>query len=261
MTRISFLITHYNRPGALKLCVDSILKLKGENDEIIVSDDSSNQEAINSISNLRSVRIIMSDVNEGLASNINKGIKACSGKYIIYCQEDFRLNLKLKDYLPDLIDSIEKNFVDLIRFSSFLKFNQTISINNFLAVIPRFSWENFFQNFYRYSDHPFLVKKEFYEKYGYYLENTSGRYGETEYGVRLAKSKAIIGITKQQFAFSIEESESTLINEIAPTVGSGMLNKKSRVILRAFRLYLEWLLYNNNKRGLITYRNGRKLSS
>jgi hypothetical protein len=36
---------------------------------------------------------LVAEVNQGLAANINKGIVACQ-EFIVYCQEDFILNLK-----------------------------------------------------------------------------------------------------------------------------------------------------------------------
>jgi len=259
MKRISFLITHYNRPDALKLCLESIVKIKDKDDEIVVSDDASSLDIIEEISTIPEVRLVKSSINEGLANNINKGIKACKGKYIIYCQEDFVLDLRLKNYLSRFTANLENDDIDLIRFSSYFKFNQTQYFDEQLNIIPRFHWANFFQNYYRYRDHPFMVEKGFYEKNGYYLENTSGRYGETEYGIRLSNSNVVIAITSTPMAFSIEGSQSTLSNEVASVNANIPVSKKLRKFMRALRLYIEWFLYQKRKRGLITYKNGRKV--
>ena len=42
--KVSFLVTDFNRPTALKSCIDSIKKLSLANYEIVVSDDGSTAE-------------------------------------------------------------------------------------------------------------------------------------------------------------------------------------------------------------------------
>jgi glycosyltransferase involved in cell wall biosynthesis len=233
--------------------------IKDEEDEIIVSDDASMVEIIEEIKSFPEALFIFSKHNKGLAGNINKGIDACSGKFIIYCQEDFLLDLELKNLLPEYLKILKSKKIDLIRFSSYFNFNKTREFNDDIKIIPKFCWSNFFQNFYRYSDHPFIIQNNFHEKYGYYLENTSGRYGETEYAVRLSNSKVVIAITKKPMAYYIDGSQSTLINEVTP-LSQGKLLSGSRLhkFMRAFRLYFECVFYNQEKRGLITYKNGRK---
>lgn len=89
------------------------------------------------------------------------------------------------------------------------------------------------------------------------MEHTSGRYGETEYAIRILKSNAKIGITNQRLASTIEGSQSVLVNESLAANKEYTLNKKWIKIARAFRLYFELILYNTSKRGLITYKNFR----
>ncbi len=116
--------------------------------------------------------MLLSNSNEGLAANINRGIKACSGEYIIYCQEDFVLDSRVSFLINDFIELLNDNKVDMIRFTSNILFNKKISLTKNVILIPKFSFHNFLQNYYQYSDHPFITKKSFYENYGYYLEGT-----------------------------------------------------------------------------------------
>jgi glycosyltransferase involved in cell wall biosynthesis len=90
--KISFLVTHFNRPAALKSCIESIKKLSLAHYEIVVSDDGSAAENQKMIKELAIDKLLIAANNVGLASNLNKGIRACSGEYIVYCQEDFNLN-------------------------------------------------------------------------------------------------------------------------------------------------------------------------
>ena len=102
-----------------------------------------------------------------------------------------------------------------------------------------------------------MTKKSFYNEYGYYLENTSGRYGETEYAIRICNSKAKIAITKNYVASNIIGSSSVLLNEANVKQTNYKINKSIIKLARAIRLYFECLFYNKQKRGLITYKNGR----
>ena len=85
---ISFLITHYNRPKSLALCIESINSLNLKSDyEIIVSDDCSEKSNIELLSKLRIDKLVLSPTNTGLSSNINRGLKECIGDFIAYIQE------------------------------------------------------------------------------------------------------------------------------------------------------------------------------
>ena len=256
--RISFLITHYNRPNDLLKCITAIQNLNIVNAEIVVCDDASDNENLEKIRSYPIDQLLLSQYNHGLAANINKGIAACKGEYIIYCQEDFMLIPKLKEVLKECLKLLDQEKIDMIRFTSNFNFNKVLSLTTNISLIPKFSFENIFQNYYQYSDHPFITKKSFYTKFGLYLEQTSGRYGETEYAIRIMKSKAKIGITNERLALYIEGSQSVLVNESAVANNDYPFNKKWIRLARGIRLYLELILYRNTKRGLCTYKNFRK---
>ncbi len=256
--RISFLITHYNRPLDLLECLEGIKKMNISNYEIVVSDDGSDEENRKLIHEYKIDKLILAKKNQGLAANINKGIESCEGEYIIYCQEDFILDSKISTILPECLELLDSQKADMIRFTANYKFNKLINLSENVFLIPKFSIRNFLLNYYQYSDHPFLTKKIFYNKYGSYLENTSGRYGETEFAIRIFKSNAKIAITKSSLATSVVGSESVLINESILKSKDYKINKPLIKIARAFRLYLEWFLYRKSKRGLKTYRNFRE---
>jgi glycosyltransferase involved in cell wall biosynthesis len=256
--QISFLITHYNRPDDLAKCLAAIRSLNIQDSEIVVCDDASQERHLKIIQDYQIDQLIVAEVNQGLAANINNGVVACQGEYIVYCQEDFILNPKVIQILPECLGLLKDEKVDMIRFTSNSVFNKLIPLTATISLIPKFSFRNFYLNFYQYSDHPFVTTKSFYDKYGTYLENTSGRYGETEYAIRILKSNAKIGITNNRFAFTIEGSFSVLINESIGANNEFKVNKKWIKIARALRLYLELVLYDKSKRGLITYKNFRK---
>ena len=255
---ISFLITHYNRPSDLLECIEAIKKINLSNYEIVVSDDGSKKDIIKQIQAYSIDRLILSDINNGLAANINKGIKACEGTFIIYCQEDFILSPTIKELLPECLELLNTKKADLIRFTSNFQFNKLINLSENISSIPKFSFKNFQYNYYQYSDHPFITKRSFYDTFGYYLENTSGRYGETEFAIRICNSKAKIAITNKTLASLVVGSESVLINENNVQHKEYKVNKSFLKTARALRLYFEWVFYRKNKRGLISYKNGRE---
>jgi glycosyltransferase involved in cell wall biosynthesis len=204
---ISFLITHYNRPLDLMECLEGIRKINISNYEIVVSDDGSDDENSKLLKEYKIDKLILAKTNQGLAANINKGIESCEGEYIIYCQEDFVLDSQIGKILPECLELLESKKADMIRFTANYKFNKLINLSENILLIPKFSFQNFLLNYYQYSDHPFITKKSFYNKYGYYLQNTSGRYGETEYAIRIFKSNAKIAITKNSLVTSVVDSK------------------------------------------------------
>lgn len=256
--KISFLITHYNRPIDLLQCLAAIRSLNVSDSEIVVCDDASQKEHLETIQGYEIDQLLVSKMNLGLAANINKGIEACQGEYIIYCQEDFVLDAQISSLLPECLDLLKKEKVDMIRFTSNFSFNKLIPLTATVSLIPKFSFQNFLQNYYQYSDHPFVTRKSFYHQYGTYFEHTSGRYGETEYAIRILKSKAKIGITNRTLASTIIGSQSVLVNESIFETKEYKMNKSLVRVARALRLYFELILYNKSKRGLITYKNFRK---
>jgi glycosyltransferase involved in cell wall biosynthesis len=256
--RISFLITHFNRPNDLKKCIHHIQALGLPTYEIIVSDDCSSLENQEVINTMAIDKLLIAPKNQGLAANINKGIAACTGEYIIYCQEDFILKAELKEILPHCIDLIKSNALDMIRFYSNVKFSKLITISNKVHLIPKFSLQNFHTNYFQYSDHPFIVRNDFFTSFGHYLEKTSGDYGETEYAIRMIRSKSKIGILNCKVTSNILGSNSVIDRQQTARTIRFNGQKQIRRFARTCRLYLECILYNKKRRGLVTYTNFRK---
>jgi len=253
---ISILTTHYNRPDALIACLKAINNVHLNFPyEIVVSDDGSRKDTIDILKKLEIDTLVLANANGGLAANLNKGIKACRGDYILYVQEDFLMIPEFKNVLQEGIELLDKHVLDMVRYRSNYKFEDLEAYSEHVFKIPKFSYRNFFINTFQYSDHPFLTTPSFYDTFGYYLENTSVGYGETEYAIRILKSKARIGITKQNYFKNVEGARSTVYDTVMPK-RRGMKKALWR-FARALRQHLEWLLYNPNQRKLYTYKNKR----
>jgi glycosyltransferase involved in cell wall biosynthesis len=257
---LSILITHYNRPKALKKCLSSIADLKLTIPfEVIVSDDGSLVENQEIIKSYNIDKLLLSSKNEGLASNINKGIKACNkSNYLLYCQEDCLIVPEIKSVLNTFLTVLDSGKLDMIRLTANYKFSYLIKVTEGIYRIPRFSFRNFNINTFQYSDNPFITKVDFFHKYGFYLEGTSGPFGETEYAIRILNTNANIGITNKKYSIW-QEGVQSVIN---PTNTVNTLRKRSKFrkikrLARALRQHLEWVLYNPNNRKLYTYKNKR----
>jgi len=162
------------------------------------------------------------------------------------------LKKSLKKIFEECFKILDTGKLDMIRLTANYKFNKLSDVSENVSKIPKFSINNFYINTFRYSDNPFITKPSFFNKYGYYLDKTSGAYGETEYAVRLLKLNASIGITKISYVGSTG-SESVL-NPIIKKKKI-KLNKRIHRFIRAARQHLEWLMYNPKKRKLFTFSN------
>ena len=257
---ISILITHYKRPEKLEKCLLALKKIDFENRnvEIIVADDGSDSKTQDFLKSLQVDTLLLSEKNMGLASNLNKGLKACAGNYILYIQEDFIVSPDFNEVVVESVKIINEGKLDMIRFCANYRFKHLVPISNNINRIPKFSFRNFNVNIFQYSDNPFMATREFFEKFGYFLENTSGGYGETEYAIRILNSSAKIGISNKYY-FKHSKGVSVMdvdLNKpkLKPKKG---LQRKIYRFTRAGRQYLEWLLYNSNNRKLVTYINKR----
>ena len=257
---ISFLITHFNRPKSLEQCVASIKQHTTNIPfEIVVSDDCSRHENLDQIKNIPVIRIIESNQNQGLASNINKGIAACNGDIIVYIQEDFRLNENFRSHFPYILQALNTNQVDMVRLRSNVRFLKWTALNDKIKVIPRFSIVDFKRSPYRYSDHPYVVKRIFYNSFGLYLSGVNTSYGENEYVVRMLKLNPIIGLVNKFCVDEIDEEGSVREEKVGKVLKpTKSFIKPIKQMLVAARYYLEAILYNKENRKLLTFKNIRK---
>jgi len=100
----SICVSTYNRPDALRLCIESILKQSHLPDEIIIGDDGSGSETAELISAFQKkspipiVHIWQQDIGYRLAACRNKSFVAAKGEYILQIDGDLVLH---KHYVAD----------------------------------------------------------------------------------------------------------------------------------------------------------------
>ncbi|RLD59980.1 MAG: hypothetical protein DRI95_16260, partial [Bacteroidetes bacterium] len=186
----------------------------------------------------------------------NKGIKSCKGDFLLYCQEDAIISQDIDKILLECLEILKRGKLDMIRLRANYKFPHLIKISENINKIPRFSFKNFNVNTFQYSDNPFITTKTFFEEFGYFLEGTSGPYGETEYAIRILNTNAKIGITKKKYALWQKEVKSVINTQIPIKKRKG--SKQFWRFARALRQHFEWIMYSKSNRKLLTYKNRRK---
>lgn len=109
--KISLIISTYNRPDALKLCVLSAIDQSRRPDEIIIGDDGSTSETKEMIDSLRGmtdipvIHVWHEDNGFRLAMMRNKSVAASTGDYIVEIDGDVILH---RDFISDHVSIAKK---------------------------------------------------------------------------------------------------------------------------------------------------------
>lgn len=175
---VTLLVTHYNRSRSLERLLQTFADMKCSFEDIVVSDDCSKPEHLEYIKNLHSrfnFRLITTPKNGGLGNNINKGQDAITTPYTLYVQEDF---VPLPGSITHLKNGLElledrKDF-DTVRFYAYSKYPYLRPFKYGFSEMLFSPWYDGLDKFAYYSDHPHLRRSTFFDKFGRYLEGTSG---------------------------------------------------------------------------------------
>ena len=108
----SLIVTTYNWPKALKICLDSVLRQTVIPKEIIIADDGSKEETIDLIRefkrnnpNIRIVHSWQEDRGFRLSESRNKAINRAEGEYVIIVDGDLLLE---RHFVQDHVENREK---------------------------------------------------------------------------------------------------------------------------------------------------------
>lgn len=143
--KISVCIACYNGEKYIKEQLESILLQLKENDEIIVSDDDSNDNTLNIIEQFADSRIIVVKNNyiKGVNHNFENALKKATGDYIFLCDQD-------DVWLPN---KIEICVLELLKFDlvvsncSVVDKDMNILNQSYFEIAK--SGKGFFKNFYK----------------------------------------------------------------------------------------------------------------
>jgi len=187
---VTLLITHYNRSKSLERLLTSFRLLKIGFGDVVVSDDGSKPENLESVKVLQKqfgFRLITTPLNRGLGNNINKGQDAVNTPYTLYVQEDFEPKPIFAQHFSDALQYMnEDKSLDIASFYAYFKYPYLKPYGKgFSEMIFRLSpFANNHLKFYVYSDHPHLRRSSFFDKFGRYPEGIKGDI--TEYRMALS---------------------------------------------------------------------------
>ena len=105
---VSVIITTYNRPSYLKEAIESVVKQKYKNIEIIVADDCSRenpQPIIEAFQDSR-IKFLRNSKNLGISLNVINAFKHAQGKYVASLNDD---DMWDEDFLEKLVPHLEEN--------------------------------------------------------------------------------------------------------------------------------------------------------
>lgn len=113
MVSASLLISTYNRPDALELCLKSILRQTVQPFEVVICDDGSTEETKDLLAkyqgqtNIPIIHVWQPDEGFKVGQIRNKGIAKSSGNYIIQADGDLILH---EDFIKDHLAICQPNF-------------------------------------------------------------------------------------------------------------------------------------------------------
>ena len=103
--RVSVIIPNYNGAHFLRDCLDSIREQSYKGFEVIVIDNASKDESVDILkSEYPEVRLVLNKSNLGFAGANNLGYKYAKGDYILFLNNDTRLD---EDCFKELVEKIE----------------------------------------------------------------------------------------------------------------------------------------------------------
>jgi len=166
MIKISIVTLTYNRSKKLKKNISSVLNQNLHNIEHIIVDNLSNDETENLVTEYKSKAnypvIYIREKDSGIYNAMNKGIKVSTGVWV------HTLNSDDYYYSGESLSSLnlgDNEEYDVIANAILIKNEKTGSI--FSKWVPDYNKEF---NHYNFPHSGMIIKKTFYEKYGYYNE-------------------------------------------------------------------------------------------
>lgn len=177
---VSVVVIAYNSEKTILETLDSIEKQTYKNFEVIICDDSSQDNTIKICTEwktkqrIKNVIILESTNNEGTVKNINKGLKKVNGKWIKLIAAD---DILVNDCIEKNLNFINKNKNINICFSKIEKFypisDQIIGFlpkkNNFFKLTPKEQYKKLQEECLVPAPSSF-IKKDIFQKYGYFDE-------------------------------------------------------------------------------------------
>lgn len=132
--KISVCIATYNGEKYIKEQLDSILKQLGENDEIIISDDSSSDRTVQFLNDYKDkrIKIILNQVFKNAIFNFENALKHASGDLIFLSdQDDIWVDGRVRHMVEEL-----KKFDMVVCDHCVINDNKDVLIDSYFKNIP-----------------------------------------------------------------------------------------------------------------------------
>lgn len=145
--KISVCMATYNGEKYIKEQLDSILSQLQEDDEIIISDDGSNDKTVKIINKINDprIKIFFNKNKNGLTYNFENAIKQAKGDYIFLSDQD---DIWLPNKITLSLKGLEDN--DVVVTNCMITDSNLNTINDSYFKLNN-SKKGFFKNFYRSS--------------------------------------------------------------------------------------------------------------
>lgn len=164
--KVSIITVVYNNVNVIRCAIDSVLSQTHSDIEHIIIDGGSNDGTVNIIQSYESrITRFISEADHGIYDAMNKGLKLATGDVIgILNSDDMYINNHIIEKIVKIFElhNVDSLFADLV-FVRSDNLERTIRYYDSSKCLPN--------NFKKalYPAHPtFFVKREIYEKYGYF---------------------------------------------------------------------------------------------
>lgn len=231
---LSVIIPTYNRPHFLPRAVNSALQQTVEDLEVIVVDDGSD-EPVNLPEHPR-LTVIRLSKNSGNAVARNAGLKAASGKYITYLDDDDQLLPYMAQVSLDaLADNALPKPVAVLSGLEVVKPDGEVIDRRLPATLPRgshFFLEDIEPGKSYLSKQTLVVEKELLVEIGGYDETFTSRV-HTEMFLRLNPVCSILGLPTVTYQLTAHEGERISRNPALRQVNFERLLNKHKSLFKA----------------------------
>jgi len=262
MTKVSIIVTCYNKDSYIAETIKSVLLQTYTNFELIIINDGSTDNSLEIIESFTDKRIILcNQINGGENSARNRGISMVSGEYIAFLDGD---DIWESTKIEEQINYIEKNNFDMC-FCNYNIIDKEGILNFFFFKLDflNYSYSSLKNkiltgNYILGSASSVVVKKDIVNKVGFFDTNLKWG-GDWEYWIRIVFTTKEIGFLDKELVsirFGIEQVQSTLTKTIRLNDTKLILNK----CLKSYNLnnYEKSLVYLSISRTIYNYNGSLK---
>jgi len=124
MPKYSIIVPIYKAEKTIEECINSILKQKIKDFEVLLVNDCSPDNSVQICQRYAEqndrIKIIQQEINKGVSAARNRGIDEATGEYILFIDSD---DFVADDYLAVIEDNIKNNPTDLFSFGMYMYYN------------------------------------------------------------------------------------------------------------------------------------------